>query len=376
MAVLFLLLSEMKVATITCHNVYNHGASLQAHALASYLRSLGHQVEVIDYRPRYQNGMFDYFHVPDSYRRRGLSLPYIIAKLPDRLRFRPLRKSFDGFVKRYIPLTRRRYRDINDLRRRPPEADVYIAGSDQIWNTYFPTGCDSAFYLDFGPDSVTRVAYGPSFSYPRVNPTEEEAVKNRLARFDSLSVRESSGLDVLQSLGYKGIKVCDPVFLPGRGHWDTVKSDLGRGHRYLLVHDFEYSARFRDIAERIARERGLEIWSTAHHGYASQNFPLANPADFVSLIANAGAVVSNSFHATAFSVIYERDFYVVGRSDGLNDRMTDFLDTLGLPERYLDTPDGDIPGHVDWQRVRPKVEALAESSKIYLSEAMDKKKRT
>ena len=129
----------MRIKTITCHDVYNAGASLQAYALVTYLRSLGHEAEIIDYKPDYLA----------HYRLTGINNPrydkpvirelYTLAKLPGRFKARhgKRKKSFDAFTKEFLPTTKRRYISNDDLKQNPPEADVYFAGSDQIWNCFF-----------------------------------------------------------------------------------------------------------------------------------------------------------------------------------------------------------------------------------------------
>ena len=97
----------MKIKTITCHDVYNHGASLQAYALQNYLRSLGHEVEIIDYKPDYLSGHFNLWTVSSHYDKFVLRELYLICKLPNRLLRLRRKKKFDEFTKRYLILTKR-----------------------------------------------------------------------------------------------------------------------------------------------------------------------------------------------------------------------------------------------------------------------------
>lgn len=162
----------MKIKTITCHHVYNAGASLQAYALAAYLKKLGHEVQIIDYIPDYLV----------HYKLTGVSNPvydkpvvrelYNIAKLPGRLaaRWGRRKKAYDCFTSQYLPLTERHYASYDELQKYPPEADVYIAGSDQIWNSFFKNGRDPAFYLQFAPQGCIRASYAASFSTETVAP--------------------------------------------------------------------------------------------------------------------------------------------------------------------------------------------------------------
>ena len=137
----------MIIKTITCHDVYNLGASLQAYALQTYLQKQGHEVEIIDYKPDYLSGHFKLWGVYNPvYDKPFIRLLYLLAKLPGRLMALRRKKAFDVFTKNYLHLTRR-YHSNDELKKDPPIADAYIAGSDQIWNTVFKNGRDPAFYL-------------------------------------------------------------------------------------------------------------------------------------------------------------------------------------------------------------------------------------
>ena len=153
----------MQICTITCHDVYNAGASLQAYALQAYLKSLGHDVKIIDYKPDYLSRHYRLDIVGNpKYDKPILRQAYLLAKLPGRLRMLPRKRAFDSFTAKYLDLTRR-YASNAELKADPPEADIYFAGSDQIWNPLFSNGKDPAFYLDFVRRGI-RAAYAASFA--------------------------------------------------------------------------------------------------------------------------------------------------------------------------------------------------------------------
>lgn len=204
----------MKIRTITCHNVYNHGASLQAYALAIYLQDIGNEVEIIDYRPLYLC----------HYRLTGVSNPrfdkpilreaYQIAKFPGRLyeRFTSQRKkAFDRFTAEYLPVTRNTFVNVAALQANPPEADLYIAGSDQIWNPLFQNGKDPAFYLDFIPDGKRGISYAASFAVEYLEKQDINRMKPQLKRLAAVSVRERSGVRILSEMGIEAVQI-------GRAH--------------------------------------------------------------------------------------------------------------------------------------------------------------
>lgn len=132
---------------------------------------------------------------------------------------------------------------------------MYFAGSDQIWNTFFKNGKDPAFYLDFGNDSTKKASYAASFSTETVPDEYKEQISNWLNALDYISVRESSGLNVLKSLGIEnGVQVFDPVFLLDKDIWEQF--DLSSNEDdYVLVYDFDGNQNIKEIAKKIASEK-------------------------------------------------------------------------------------------------------------------------
>lgn len=360
----------MKLCTITCHDVYNVGASLQAYALQTYLKSLGHDVRIIDYKPDYlsQHYRLDIVSNP-KYDKPFLRQAYLLAKLPGRLRILPRKKVFDDFTAKYLMLTRR-YASNAELSADPPAADIYFAGSDQIWNPLFRNGKDPAFYLNFVRHGL-RASYAASFAVDEFPRELRDITAQYLRRFDHISVREASGIAILRSFGIPNAEaVLDPVFLLEKAHWESMARLPAEAETpYLLVYDFDNSPAVRALAEKIARERGLKIYSIFALPYAQRCFALGGPREFLGLVRQASFVLSNSFHATAFSTIFEREFAVVERTEKINTRMRDFTALLGVPERMLSVDDS-IPPAIDWSSVRHRLEAEIASSKAYIDRVL------
>lgn len=356
----------MKIKTITCHDVYNLGAGLQAYALAAYLKSCGHDVQIIDYKPDYLSGHYSLTEVSNPrFNRPILRELYLLAKLPGRLKGRKgMRKQrFDAFRRKYLPLTERRYTSAEELRVSCPEADVYIAGSDQIWNPVFPNGKDRAFFLEFVPAEKRKLSYAASFSVDVLAEEDRARMQPWLSRLDAISVRESSGVDLLKGMGLAGIQVMDPVFLLEKEAWESlaVCPDL---QGYILVYDFDNSALIRKLAAALAKRTGKRIISVFPLEGATEVWPDMGPREFLGAVRNADVVLSNSFHATAFSLIFQKEFYVVNRTEKINTRMRDLLASVALDGRLIfDVPEAE---RVDWSAVQPRVEELVTRSKAFL----------
>ena len=358
----------MKIKTITCHDVYNLGASLQAYALSEYLRQQGHDVQIIDYKPIYlrhyrltgvPNPRFDKPFVRQAYQ---------IAKFPGRLcdRLTSRRKKvFDAFTARYLLVTERTYASNEALKTDPPEADVYIAGSDQIWNPVFQNGKDPAFFLDFVPEGKRRISYAASFAVEELSQEDQSRMRPWLAKLDAVSVRESSAVTILKKMKISGCQVMDPVFLLDRPHWEKLAvrpSEEG----YILVYDFDRSPVMAALAKKLAAETGKKIISLFPMDGAEEVWQNAGPLEFLGAVQNAGIVLSNSFHATAFSLIFQKDFYVLNREEKINTRMRDLLGAVELEERLVSGPDSLAVPSICWGNVNAGLSARIDNSKFYL----------
>ena len=364
----------MQIRIITCHDVYNHGASLQAYALQTYLESVGHVVEVIDYKPDYLSKHYLLWSVDNPiFDKPIVKQMYLLAKLPGRLVSLKRKHLFDEFTRKYLKLTTHRYHSNEELKANPPQANVYIAGSDQIWNTSFQNGRDAAFYLDFAPASAKRISYAASFATEDVADEYKPFVRKMLQNFDAVSIRERCSLPLLSSLGRTdGVSVCDPVFLLTRKQWESMLPQNQIREKYLLVYDTEFSPKVKEIAKRIAKEKNLRIYnvSACRIGYADKDLWASSPIIFVQFIRDASYVVSNSFHASAFSIIFERDFCVINRSEGINERMKSLLSNYGLEERLVAGYTEKLINPIDYQLVRSQVQKDIEYSKEFLNQSL------
>lgn len=360
----------MKICTITCHDVYNVGASLQAYALQAYLKSLGHDVKIIDYKPDYLSKHYRLDIVGNpKYDKPLLRQAYLLAKLPGRLHLLPRKRAFDDFTAKHLDLTKR-YASNDELKADPPEAEVYFAGSDQIWNPLFPNGKDPAFYLDFVRQGV-RASYAASFAVDEFPQELRKVTAQYLQRLDHIAVRESSGLGVLEALGITdAVTVLDPVFLLDREQWEVMAETLAECKKpYLLVYDFDNSAAIRKLAERLAAEHGWAIYSIFDLPYAERCFSLCGPEAFLGLIRGAAFVLSNSFHATAFSVIFRREFAVVERTEKINTRMRDLTALLGLSDHMV-SADAEPALSTDWAAAASRLSGEITRSKAYLDKVL------
>ena len=369
----------MKITTITCHDVYNFGSSLQAFALMKYLQNLGHDVKIIDYTPDYLSERHPLFNISPKIKNKNfiLKLIYLVIKLPGRLISLKGKYSFDLFKKNYLNITEERYYNNSELKENPPIADVYIAGSDQIWNTLYENGKDPAFYLDFAPPEATRVSYAASFSIPEILPEYKDFVKSMIEKIDHVSVRERNGLDILKSIMINdGSHVLDPVFLLSKNEWlELVNENFDE--KYILVYDFDNTPFIKQFVKDISLKKNLKIYAMNNYAkteYCHRDFYNSGPQTFLSLIKNAELVVGNSFHATAFSLIFEKQFYVFDRqTQNVNSRMLDLVDLCQLNDRYIYSEHIESKiNHIDYKPVNKILNQYIEKSKRFLTDSLKK----
>ena len=367
----------MKIKTITCHDVYNSGASLQAYALMKYLQNNGHEVEIIDYKPDYLSNHYKLSAVSNPKYEKKLILKYIYLalKLPQRILALRMKKKYDEFKHKYLNITQIRYSSNEELKSNPPEADVYICGSDQVWNSKFKNGKDPAFYLDFVPKGKVRAAYAASFATENIDNDLKEITKERIEKIDFIGVREISALNILEYLGVdKGIQVMDPVFLLSKEEWINMTYEIEKKEKYIFVYDFDGNELIKEIALKMAKEKNVKVYTVFKCDYSDKVIEKMGPIDFISYIKSAEFVISNSFHGTAFSIIFEKQFIVINRSESINTRMRDLLKVLNINERLIDENYNFslIDKKINYNEVNKHRELNVENSKEYLKSILVK----
>ena len=369
----------MEIKTLTTYDVYNYGASLQAYALMTYLAGKGNEVEIIKYRPNYLTRKYDYKWVnPES----GMSRHavtralYRVMKYLQRQTTLGRKRKFDYFNHKVLRETVQTYNTFEELKQNPPKADLYIVGSDQIWNVFYETGRDPAFYLDF-VKSGRKASYAASFSYIDIDDENKQRIRKSLETFAAISVREYHGLDILNSIGVSGTWVLDPVFLLTVDEWKRQMAEFHKTEPYLLIYDFEGDSEIKAFAKKYAKCKGLKIYSindTYPRLYADRNFSTAGPREFLSLIYSCDAFVSNSFHGTAFSIMFHKPVFVFNRHrHKVNSRMESLMTLFGLRDFIIN--DGERSAKImdakfDFENIDCVLEKELAKSKKFLEQLL------
>lgn len=318
-------------AVITLHQVNNYGTQLQAYATQEKLREYFDNVLFVDYRRQDTYGM----GLLRSFARGNLIRA--LAILPTLLYWK---KVFGGFRKRYLELTDQVYLSESDFANFQDFADVYISGSDQVWNSGWNGGVIPVFYLNFVPDDKPKYAYASSFGRPKLDEQEVAESKPYINRFTAITVREESGLRILQDqYGYTGPaeRILDPTLVMPADFWRKVSPPRRIKDRYILIYNLNRDPKFDRYAEQLSKRTGLPIYRfcTRLDQVLRSGKSLVMPEifDFVSLVDNAEYVLTDSFHATAFSMNMGTEPICV-YPDKYSGRLSEFLKLVDSEQRH------------------------------------------
>jgi len=353
----------MKIGILTFNHAINYGAVLQAYALKETLKSLGHDAWVIDYRqPKVETVDRPVFSSQNRWNLlKGFHLRSWLYYNKNKKTALENRKRFDDFTNQYLHLTQPCIASSM-----PQDFDMYISGSDQVWNHRICGGMDDAFWGNFQrPMNSKMVAYAASTSVPDLQKNTHEELQAGLNNFDLISVRENAVCVFLNanfSTPNEVLTVLDPTLVADRSIWDTFESGKYKDKKYVLY----FAARtyspnpyiVKEKAELLAKEIGCEaipITLSKH-----------SPSDFVELFKHATYVVSSSFHGVAFSLIFNRPLYAVMYGDEQDGRYVNLLRSVGAENMLLGVNDIPHPILVDYSEINQKMNLIKKSSIDFL----------
>lgn len=313
----------MKILTITLHSSQNPGSTLQAFALQHFLIRCGYEAEIIDYRPRYISAGKN-------------KIRNIAGKVLFWDKYLKKKQKFNQFSKKYMRLTPEMYKNYRELKSNPPEAEVYIAGSDQIWNCSYPCGNDKAYYLGFAENKI-KMSYAASIGKKKIPQKELKWICDNIKDFSFISVREESSEYLLKSAGIKDVQyVCDPVLLVNKTKYEEMKINP-QLKDYIAVYLVGRSKLLDKTISLLKKKYGCKVVLVG--GFTKRcdcdvHIKDIGPCDFLGLISNAEFVVASSFHATVFAHIFKKDFAVI-LPEGNGARIEQFLQVTNLTDRII-----------------------------------------
>lgn len=319
-----------KVGILTLHGAINYGAALQALGLCECLKRMGFNSEVIDFRPPEVYAFADY-HVF----RKSASLRSVVGKILRRRRNEREYAAFEAFRQESLRLSPR-CETLDELRSVTQQYDAVICGSDQVWNPEANGGLLDAYFLGFLDGSKTRrISYAASFGNVACARGIEGDIARYLSNYAGISVRESEAVDFVSSItGQDVVRVIDPSMLLSADDYSSYESEIETPERFILT----YMLQGNDLmAEAVAREQtelGLPVVSLGRRMRGSTFRKDIGPGEFLTLYRRADAVLTNSFHGTAFSLLYGKPFVTFGNGR-YNSRMETLLEIAGQQDRFI-----------------------------------------
>lgn len=330
-----------KIGIITMYyKSKNYGGVLQAYALAEYLKDKGFDIEQICYKETAENTLQS---TKISFRARFSGFAQKILMLSINKGIEERNKKFDAFTEN-IPHSNDVYTDDN-ISNANKIYDTFITGSDQVWN---PIYYNPTYFLDFAKSDKKCLSYAASIANGKLSDEQREIFKKHFEKYTAISLRENDA-EVIQELTNIPVKwVLDPTMLLTKEEWDKVCAPKMINEKYLFCYFLGRNEEERQIATEFAKKNHLKLVTIPHlmgyfersdKGFGDEQILSASPADFVSLIKNAEFVFTDSFHATSFSNIYEKEYFVFQRAGfkGMSLRIYSVCSLFGTQSRFLDT---------------------------------------
>lgn len=343
----------MKIGILTIHDSPNYGANLQCYALWRFLVNQGYDCEVIDlHRPgahldyvpskRYRRGRevrISKFELLKNKIRRALfgkEQPKEQYNVVARERF----KAFNNEMKLSIP-----FKSIDQLYETPPTYDVYIAGSDQLWNPLQPY-CIEPYFLSFVTvPGAKKISYATSIGITELTNQEKKDFSVWLSDFAAVSVRETQAKKLLESfVDFRVDVVMDPTFLLTPQQWKSIAVEPQQSEPYILLYMICMNSQLLEYSIKIAREAKLKLFVLNQLQPEPMNGDYiaireAGPKEFLGYIGNADLVITDSFHGSVFALILGvKNFYsFVSSRSKVGSRIIDLLDLFEVPKHLLDS---------------------------------------
>lgn len=359
-------MNKKRAGIITFHNYDNYGAILQSYGLQKKLRELGTYPEIIDYHCDYISNPFRFINLKEK----GL-FNYIYGAI-GHICYLPRRRKCNQFrrhMKYSEPVKAGSMGNVED------KYDIYIAGSDQIWD-YKLTNFDKSYFLDFVKGNRCKCSYAASIGEHL--PPEGYLADYRalLLDFDEILVRESYGADIVEELtGKRPDVVCDPTLLLTAQEWEKLLVEPKTKKKYILVYQLGINREIVDFVKRLKQKTGYPVIYIP--------FPLVGllkcrckiaigPSEWMGLFKNAEYVVSDSFHGVVFSLLFNRKFFTMINGHHQNRRVEQLLKMVNLSGRTLDhVEDEALTADIDFSYANEQLEKFRLRSLEHLKKLVE-----
>ena len=351
---------------MTFHCARNYGAVLQAYGLQTYLESLGHRVFIINYRPSFLTRPYRIIRFEDW---QGKSFLMRFKLSLRELLVAPIRCLRNYRFERFV---RKRLHLLDIVFNKPcAEIDTFLFGSDQIWNPVISNGYDRYYLADAEAFKGKKcIAYSASVGRVSNIESDSKELLNRLSGFSLIGARENSFNEWLKAQGITNSALTlDPVMLAGKKYFEPITQEIDKRKPFLFLFMVDRLPKAKAVAELIAAQYNLEIieFASCYETFAFKGkMQTKSPEYFLGMIKAASYVVTTSFHATAFSRMFEKNFTAVSSREALNERVQSLLSLFNLESR-LSFDESDIDSSpIDYDKQFEQFEEVKYTSERFL----------
>lgn len=368
-----------KISIITLQNIRNYGSALQAFATQEVFNKICKGKFQVDFLNYYRPGtgtVSERIKVWTKGFNPIKRLIYSLILLPSMMKEE---KVFGTFLDRYLNVQKTMVSTTDEFNKLALDSDIYCSGSDQTWNSKWNSGIIPELFLSFVPDNIKKIAYAGSFGKSKLDEVEIDITKKLLSRYDAISVRENSAVEIVKNLGKDATLVLDPTLQLSRDEWlDKFHIIVDKEKDpYILVYQLNTNKEFDKYAKAFAKRKGLRLvrFCIRHYQMFRGGHPIVIPPVeyFVKLIANAKYVITDSFHATAFSINLNTEMICIYPKE-FSGRISNILQLTGLMDRHLKSFDDfslvDAP-HIDFDKVNKILQKERIVGESFLSKALD-----
>lgn len=352
----------MKIGIITVHRAYNYGSVLQCYALQEYLKSLGHDTWVIDYRQQWTEAVYSVFSM--HYIWHFIKLRDFRAII-DYVRKYKQRKTVINQQKNIFQTFTERFNLTKPCTRRvPKDFDIYLIGSDQLW-THQCVGGEDKFYLGKfkHPKGSKIIGYSLSSSTTSLHKFGGERLKSIIANFDKLSVREHGNSELIKALTGVSLPITiDPTLLVNVDFWESMVNHSWKDKNFIAI----YQARPVVGDADYLKHKALELSESLNCEVIDLRTMQYSVEDFISIIKYAKYVLTTSYHAAVFSVLMETPCYAIKLNDGFDVRYVDLLTELGLESELVNMDFRPETININFEGVKERIRKYKDSSIKFL----------
>jgi len=322
----------MKISILTFFFSHNYGAVLQAYAMSKLLMNEGYDVEFVDLRTHSANIKLS---VPKSLRDLFLIYKYISIKL---------------FIKRYLPSVSSPVKTLDELKKQSFNSDAFLVGSDQVWGLKHTGDSYKAFFFDFVPNEIPKIAFAASFGVSdwdnSLDNDKTEEIKLLLKRFSYIGVREKTGVEICRkTFNVEAKHVLDPTLL--LGNFDSLTGKIKKKKeqeifRYFIHQNSELNKEIDNVTKIVSSYSNINCYNNIKY------IKYKNPRQWLRKIASSALIITDSFHVCCFSILFRKPFLVYITKKSVSTRITSLLNELGLTHRIVYNSN-ELTQNVAWQ---------------------------